>query len=267
MLLLALLGALCGGVAGMTTTAAPEPAKCCFDKQYGAIQTELGGRFSPNLPNGEGGMIFNGVTALGFDFYRQRYGQATRIEIDGHSHRVYELRDFNLGFHYRKVDDNDCIYWPMHREDMPSPCIPDNARFKGKMRLGYGQSSVRVNLWEWEHAGRPHGEHLQGTNITHVHEQVHQHLDGNFTGHHPHPHGTVQMAVTTDNCIPVMEIFSYQNGDFAAPTTLFFRDYHPGLDRHDLQSLRTPENCSLLADGTRPDDDLHIHIPHIETSK
>jgi len=62
----------------------------------------------------------------------------TRVLIDYGAHKQYTI-----------VSDDTC-YVEDHAEDMPAPCVPDNATFVGTVRFGGGANTMDTNVWDFE---------------------------------------------------------------------------------------------------------------------
>jgi len=185
--------------------------KCCFDKQFSGIVGRIGGIFSDQSEK-----LLDETTILGYDFYTQR--MATESYLRGYNDtlvKIYELRDFAARKHYLKVDDNPCSEVPLVRGAMLPPCIPGDATLLSATTMGYGYSSLEVDIWEF------------GV------------LDVNGD-----PYGRVKLGVTKGNCVPVIDIFmGTYNGTFYEMNQ-FLSAYQPGIVNVDAFNL--PADCAAL---------------------
>jgi len=183
-------------------------SKCCFDKQWSAVISEIGGFFNP-----DGEKLIDGTTFISYDFYSSR--QSTVSYIRGPNNTVIpvkELRDYYHNIHYKKTGNETCTQTPLVRGRMFPPCIPANATMVTMAALGYGTSQLPLVFWEFDVSG-PNGSNG----------------------------GRIKLGVTFNNCIPVIEIFNFDFNGTMVEMNVVFNQYHPGVA--DMHAFDIPDTC------------------------
>merc|ERR1711963_39240 len=206
--MLARLGAvvLLVGVLGQSPSG--NQSKCCFDKQWSAIISEVGGYFNP-----DGEKLIDGTTFIAYDFYSSRQSTVSYIRGPNNTYiPVRELRDYARNIHYKKTGNGTCTQSPFLRGRMWPPCIPANAVSVTQAQLGYGQSNLPLHFWEFDVDG-----------------------PGGSTA------GRIKLGVTINNCIPVVEIFTFNINGTMVEMNVVFSEYRPGVA--DEHAFDIPDTC------------------------
>ncbi|XP_076460736.1 uncharacterized protein LOC143293575 [Babylonia areolata] len=185
----------------------PAPQKCCFDKQFSVTIGTVGEVLADDP---DSAYFIDGTVELGYDYYRDREGLIIHMtQINGTVTTQYQLKDYAARRVYTSFDNVTCQYFDLPDFDvMREPCIPV---------LGYGHQTMRVNTWQFTRA---------------------------FTSLND---STVILTVTQDHCVPVTETVIGPFGLNPTPVeqSLFFVDYHPGLE--NLNSLEPPAGCQPVS--------------------
>jgi len=189
------------------------PPICCFDKQYTAVLSDIGGFYGGN--NNNDLSLIDAGTVSAYDFYSQR--QASGSFAAGNNEynstiEIFELRDWRRKLHYRKFGRfGNCTTEPLRTGKMPPPCIPGNATWVSNSTLGYGRSRLDIQVYEFDAA-------------------FSETLDA----------GRIKMGVTKD-CIPVIHFLTGTvNGTFFE-MNLFYTSYHPGIQ--NVHAFDLADDC------------------------
>ncbi|XP_071107461.1 ependymin-related protein 1-like [Haliotis cracherodii] len=186
------------------TNAAVEPQKCCVDRQFEALLGEFGGALLPgkNTPT-----ALDGFNLMSYDYYAKMMRlEAHMNQPDGTVQVTNVIIDYKAGKEYVKTDTGCTVLDTT--ETMREPCVPAISRFLGNTSFGYGDTTLKVNTWQYQKPGSDN---------------------------------VVNLVVTADGCVPMVEASYGTMNNAKTDVVYFITSFQPGIK--DRSVFTIPTNC------------------------
>jgi len=186
------------------------PQPCCIGHQFTAILGEWGVLNDGHL------IRLQGTVMMTADYDAKlmlRQGSMKRSDQDTASESTV-LQDYNTNTQYVTSANGDCVSMPIP-PSMPliGPCIAANATLFTRINFGSGHDTLEVIVWEFK-----------------IPDDVGGSVD-------------VKLAVSADNCTPVLEerfgLLSGHEGDI----TYVFANFQPSISDRSLLAIPAAGTC------------------------